>query len=182
VAQLTIPAEFADPARVLAAAVAGNVDALERIVVTHHADMSRIAFVVCGDVDLAAEAVQSAWHIAWRKLGSVRQPDRLRQWLMSVAANEARQLVRKRRGRQLVEIEVADVGTNIGDPSARAVSLDLEAAMRRLSPDDRAILALRHVGGYDATEIGRALGMPPASVRTRLARTIARLRTELSDV
>jgi RNA polymerase sigma factor (sigma-70 family) len=165
----------------VADAIAGDRVALAQIVLAYHDDMARIAFVVCGDAELAQDAVQSAWPKAWRKLGSVREHDKLRQWLMAVAGNEARQLVRSRQGRRVVEIAAADIASSAGDPARRAAALDLGFALRGLSADDRAILALRHVGGYDATEIGRALGMAPASVRTRLARTIARLRKELTD-
>ena len=53
--------------------------------------------------------------------------------------------------------------------------------MRGLSAEDRALLALRYVAGFDATEIGRALGMSASGVRSRLSRLVARLRTELED-
>jgi DNA-directed RNA polymerase specialized sigma24 family protein len=41
------------------------------------------------------------------------------------------------------------------------------------------VLALRHVAGFDATEIGRAMGLSPSGVRSRLMRAAARLRSEL---
>jgi RNA polymerase sigma factor (sigma-70 family) len=167
------------PATTVADAAAGNAEALARIVGAHHDDMARIAYVVCGDQDLAQDAVQSAWPIAWRRLGSLREPDRLRPWLMAVAANEARHLVRRRRRDRVVEIDVADTGTPLSDPAANPDVTDLAIALRRLAPEDRALLALRHVAGFDATEIGRALGMSPSGVRSRLARLLARLREEL---
>jgi RNA polymerase sigma-70 factor, ECF subfamily len=176
---LSIDARIA--ATTVADAAAGDVDALARIVGAHHDDMARLAFVICGDQDLAQDAVQAAWPVAWRKLGTLRDPGSLRPWLMSVAANEARQLVRRQRRHPVVQIEVADVGSTHGDPGSRAGLLDLSAALRRLPADDRAILALRHVAGFDATEIGHALGMSPSGVRSRLARVIARLREELED-
>ena len=40
-------------------------------------DMMRVSFVVCGDLDLADEAVAAAWLIAWRKLRTLREPDRI---------------------------------------------------------------------------------------------------------
>jgi len=168
-------------ATTVADAAAGDAGALARIVGAHHDDMARICFVICGDQDLAQDAVQAAWPIAWRKLGTLRDPERLRPWLMSVAANEARQLVRRQRRHPVVQIEVADIGSRQGDPAGRAAFADLAIALRRLSPEDRTLLALRHVAGFDATEIGRALGMSPSGVRSRLARLIARLRTELDD-
>jgi DNA-directed RNA polymerase specialized sigma24 family protein len=74
-------------------AVAGDEVAFARIVDAYHGDLVRVAYVVAGDEQLAQDAVQAAWSIAWRKLGSLRDPERLRPWLISVAANEARQLL-----------------------------------------------------------------------------------------
>ena len=74
-------------------AAGGDEVAFARIVDAHHADMSSVCFVVTGgDAELTAEAVQSAWPIAWRKLDTIREPERLRPWLISIAVNEARQL------------------------------------------------------------------------------------------
>lgn len=58
-----------------------------------------VCFVICSDQEMAQDAVQSAWPIAWRKLGSLRDPDRLRPWVVSVAANGVRQLMRHPRPR-----------------------------------------------------------------------------------
>ena len=90
------------PTTVLQAA-AGDAAALARIVAAYHDDMARLCFVICGDQDIAQEAVQDAWAIAWRKLHTLRDPDRIRPWLMTIAANEVRRSLRERRRRRLVE-------------------------------------------------------------------------------
>src|SRR4051812_19418818 len=125
--------------------------------------MARVAFVVCGDVEIAQEAVQAAWQKAWTKLGTIRAADRLRPWLVSIAANEARQLIRSRNRRWLRETAVeadeqprAHVGS---DPASRAAQLDLANALAGLDPDDRALIALRYAAGLTSDEIGRAIGM-----------------------
>lgn len=178
VTELALPRGLA---ATVAAAAAGDVAALTRIVDAHHDDMLRLCFVICGDNDTAQDAVQAAWPIAWRRMGTLRDPERLRPWLMSVAANEARQIIRRRRRHPVSPIEVADVGSSRGDPASSAALLDLAAALRRLSPDERSLLGLRYVSGLDATEIGRAMGLSSSGVRSRLARLMARLRTELDD-
>jgi RNA polymerase sigma-70 factor (ECF subfamily) len=173
---------MAIPATSVADAAAGDVEALARIVRAHHDDMARVCFVICGDQDLAQDAVQSAWPIVLRKLGTLRDPDRLRPWLVSIAANEARQAMRRRAHRPVVSaLDAADLGSSRADPAGHADLLDLGAAVRRLSADDRTLLALRYVAGMDATELGRAMGISPSGVRSRLARLVARLRTELDD-
>ncbi len=161
-------------------AASGDDIAFARIVAENHEDMRRVCAVVCGDDDLAEEAVQVAWPIAWRKLGSLKEPERLRPWLVSVAVNEAKQLLRKRRRRSEVEVTAEAPRTQIGiDPAMGIDLIDLRAAMARLDPDDRALLAMRYVAGFNATELATAIGLSPPGTRARLARLLARLKQEL---
>lgn len=167
-------------------AAAGDRTAFARIVAAHHADMIRVAYVVAGgSQDIADDAVQSAWAVAWRKLGSVRNPDRLRSWLVAVAANEARQLCRKRRVRQVTQIHIDPDGAQIvgsdPDPAERAAVLDPQTALQHLSAGERELLALRYEVGLDLREIGRLMGRPAATIRWRLSRLVSRLRKELGD-
>jgi RNA polymerase sigma-70 factor (ECF subfamily) len=169
----------------VARAAIGDEAAFARIVAAHHDDMARVAFVVCGDVEVAQEAVQAAWPKAWAKLGSIRDADRLRPWLVSIAANEAKQLIRSRHRRWLRETVIEDdqpVALRAGsDPESRAAILDLANALAGLEPDDRTLIALRYAAGLTSDEIGRAIGMTGGGVRARLARLLTRLREELHD-
>jgi RNA polymerase sigma-70 factor (ECF subfamily) len=159
----------------------GNQTAFEWIVERYSSDMSQVCFVVCGDAALAEEAVAAAWPIAWRRLDSLRETDRLGSWLVSIAANQARHIARSRRRRAVREIPVATVD----EPSISAEReghIDLANALSRLSPDDRALIALRYLAGFDSTELARATGLSASGTRARLARLLDRMRTELSDV
>jgi RNA polymerase sigma factor (sigma-70 family) len=160
-------------------AVAGDDVAFARIVADHHDDMARIAYLICGDLDIAEEAEQSAWGVAYRRLKDLRDPDRLRPWLMSIAANEARQIARSRRRRTVRELSVTDSAR----PHATddAAMIDLANAIGRLDPRDRAIVGLRFVGGFESAEIGRGMGMTASAVRVRLHRALKRLRRDLGD-
>jgi len=164
--------------RTVRLAADGDVRAFSRLVAEHHAPMLRVAFVVTGDADLAQDAVQSAWTIAWRRLPSLRQTDRIQPWLVAVAANEARGILRRDRRHPVIEIppDLVDRG---GDPGATIDQLDLARSLSGLSADDRALLALRFVAGLDSGEIARHLNLSASGVRSRLARLLDRLRGEL---
>jgi RNA polymerase sigma factor (sigma-70 family) len=164
-------------------AASGDEASFTRIVATHHVDMLKVCLTVCGDQTTAEEAVQAAWALAWRRLPSLREVDRLRPWLVSIAANQARDALRKQRRRPVVELAIdeADSGADGGDPAARSGDIDLRNAMARLDPTDRALVALRYVAGLDSGELGRALGLSASGTRARLARILDRLRTELGD-
>jgi RNA polymerase sigma factor (sigma-70 family) len=173
--------DMTDMASTVAHAVAGDELAFARIVNDHHQDMLRVAYVICRDPDLAQDAVQQAWSIAWRQLAKLREPDRLRSWLVAIAANEARQLMRRSRRREVVELNLHEPGGGMGDTGSWAQGLDLRNALTRLSPDDRALLALRYVAGLDSFELSRITGLSPSGTRARLARLLAALRQELYD-
>lgn len=168
------------PASLIADAAAGDAEALARIMAAHDSDMARVCMVIVGEPSLTREAVQAAWISAWRRLGTLRDPDRLRSWLVAIAANEARQLLR-REGRRRSHEGRAPVGWTPPDPASRAEWLDLQAAIGRLDPDERRLLALRLVAGLTSEEVARVLGGSPSAIRGRLARILARLRQELSD-
>jgi RNA polymerase sigma-70 factor (ECF subfamily) len=99
---------------------------------------------------------------------------------VSIAVNEAKQLMRKRRRRAEIEV-VADLSDDPGgvDPATGIDALDLDRALDRLDPDDRALLAMRYVAGFDASELSVAIGLSPSGTRTRLERLLKRLREEL---
>jgi RNA polymerase sigma factor (sigma-70 family) len=167
-------------AGIVESAAGGDTVAFGRIVADHDDEMYRICMAVGRDPAIAADAVQSAWSIAWRKLGTLRQPERLRPWLVSVAVNEVKKLLKQRQRRDSVELPLGEVDRSGGiDPDTGIAAFDLRAALERLEPEDRALLAMRYVAGFNATELSVALGLSPSGTRTRLERLLARLREEL---
>lgn len=161
-------------------ALAGDDHAFAWIVETYSSDMAQVCLVVVGDLELADEAVAAAWPIAWRTLDRLHDPERLRSWLISIAANQARQMARARRRRTVREIAVTppDQAVHARDQEA---AIDLQRALATLSPDDRALLALRYVAGFDSNELARATGLSPSGTRAKLARLLDRMRTELGN-
>ena len=171
-----------DVAGTLASAARGDEIAFARLVEAHDDAMYRVCMAVGRDHAIASDAVQAAWTIAWRKLGTVRDAERLRAWLITVAVNETKSLLKGRAKRSLTEVAMDTSGRPGGiDPAAGVASIDLRDLLERLDPDDRALLAMRYVAGFNATELATAIGISPSGIRTRLERLIARLRRELGD-
>jgi RNA polymerase sigma-70 factor (ECF subfamily) len=168
------------PVALLASAAAGDEVAFRHIIAAHHEDMRRVCLAVTGNHAIAEEAVQAAWLVAWKKLGKVHGPDQLRPWLVSVAVTEAKQLLRRQRRRSEVEALADAVELGGADPATGIASMDLRAALLRLDPDERALLAMRYGAGFDSHELAIATGKSPGSIRQRLKRLVDRLREDLS--
>jgi len=161
-------------------AATGDEAAFARLVADHHASMIRVAYVISGDADTSLDAVQSAWAIAWRRMRSLRDPSQVRAWLVAIAANEARQAVRRRRRERVVDISEDIARAESGHVEDAADVADLDRALRGLKAEDRSLLALRYAAGLDSSEIARQMGMSPSGVRSRLARLLERLRDDLA--
>lgn len=164
----------------VAAAAEGDEIAFGRIVAAYHDDLCRVCTYITGDESIAEDAVQSAWSTAWRKLGSLREPERLRPWLMRVAVNEAKRQLEKRNRRSRTEVHIDATRLPGGpDPATGVSSLDVLAAIARLEPEERGLLAMRYVAGFDSNELAVVTGLSASGTRTRIERLLARLRRDL---
>ena len=70
---------------------------------------------------------------------------------------------------------------DVADPAGRIEVVDLKRAVAKLSARDQDLLAMRFAAGLDSSEIGAQAGMSASGVRSRLARLLEHLRTELDD-
>ena len=165
---------------VVSRAAAGDQGAFAELVDTFHADLVRVAFAVAGDAETGRDAAQAAWETAWRKLPSLREHQKVRSWLLVIAANEARRLARRRRLRELIERRSRPTASH-ADVEQTAINIDLGRALARLNARDRQLLALRYAVGLNSEEIAEVMALSASGARSQLSRLLARLRKDLSD-
>lgn len=111
-------------------------------------------------------------------LGGFDRRRRFRPWLHRIVANQSLDWLRAR-GRRL-EVAVDELPARAA-PAQADLSGEVMAALATLEADDRAIVVLRHLLGYRSREISAMLDLPPATVRTRLARALHRMRSTLEE-
>lgn len=175
-----VAGELPELSRTIESAASGDEAAFGRIVAAYDDDMRRVCRFIARDDMLAEDATQVAWSIAWKKLGSLREPERVKPWLVSIAANETKRLLKKRHRNAEVTPDAGAMERPGGvDPATGIDRIDLRHAMAKLDPDDRALLAMRYVAGFDSNELGAAIGLSPSGTRVRLHRLLERLRKDL---
>ena len=148
----------------------GDLEAFELIVADRIGAVYRLTLAIVGNEADAADATQETFIAAWRQVHALRDPARVEAWLSRIAVNAARMTVRGRRRRALREINDVSPGGDllgsISDASPdRAQRADhdarrLTAALDRLDPDRRTILAMRHLEGKGIAEIADGLPRP----------------------
>jgi RNA polymerase sigma-70 factor, ECF subfamily len=170
---------------VRAAAIEGApADAALIAFVTEHYDrLLRLSRLVCRDASDAADAVQLGLERAWRKRSALRDEARLRPWLDRIVVREAMRVSRGRKSwlsrlfTSQPGVEWIEMGDR-GDPEPSSY-VDLRDAFDRLSPEQRAVVALHMHAGYTVAETAAMVGAPTETVRSRLRLAKQRLRREL---
>jgi RNA polymerase sigma-70 factor (ECF subfamily) len=159
--------------------------ALEAFVVEHYDRLLRLARLVCHDAVDAADAVQAGLEQAWRHRGGLRDADRRSAWLDRIVVREAIRVGRRRRTwleRILGLDHDADTPLVAGDPSHDlALRLTIGGAFDRLSPEQRAVVALHLHAGYSVAETASIVGAPVETVRSRLRLAREHLRDALGE-
>lgn len=158
----------------LSRARAGDREAFELIVLAKGEPAFRTAMAILGNEADARDATQETFIAAWRGIASLREPERFDAWLGRILINSCRMALRHRGRVREVELTDSPVDSPSGSDSA-----DFDSAFDRLSVDQRALLVLHHVHGYDVREIGRWLGIPSGTVKWRLSRARHALAAEL---
>lgn len=121
------------------------------------------------DVGRAEDAVQQTLVIAWRELPRLRDPDRFDAWIHRLLVHACYAEARNaRRWSGVVHLVPNDVPVARDETLSVADRDQLERGFRRLPPDQRSILVLRHYLGLSPTEIAEMLGIPEGTARSRL--------------
>lgn len=131
--------------------------------------------------ELAEDLLQETFLVAFRERERLREVNNVSAWLFAIARNRALHALRTQRRReagfrQLLAL-VRDVGAD--DPS-EAVDIR-ELLERHLDADERALLILRYLHGFDANELGQIVDASPDAVRQRLSRLRRRLLEQVAD-
>lgn len=155
----------------------GSEEALQRLVERHWRELVATCESVLRSRADAEDAAQEAVLAFVDKLDAYDDRRPFRPWLHRIAINKARD-ARRARERGGEHVELAE-GPAAHQPILADLEPDLARALALLDPEDAEIIVLRHVLGFRSHEISEIVGLPAATIRTRLARAMKRMRAEM---
>ena len=150
----------------------------ERLYRRHRRDVYGAVLRDVRDPDEAEDVTQIAFMNAFRAIRRGERPDKPRAWLVTIARNVVRrryQALARRPQEVALDPEVAADLTDVNGPTAGEIA----AAIRRLPPNQRAVILLREIQGRSYAEIAEALELSLAAVETLIFRARGSLSQEL---
>ncbi len=134
----------------------------------------RVAFAILRNRPDCEDAAQSAVLKAYRHLDTLSERKYFRTWLIRILKNECFSILRSRRSDAVLCEN--DRGYEMQVPD-----LDLNRAFDALSPEERLTLTLFYFEGYKTGEIAKITDVSDGTVRSRLSRARAALKSMLTD-
>jgi RNA polymerase sigma-70 factor, ECF subfamily len=185
-----------DDAELVRLALLRNGAAFRVIMQRHNRRLYRVARSVVKDDSEAEDVVQETYVRAFGSLGQFRRDASLATWLTRITLNEA--LGRLRRQRPMVDLEVLDAESAApskiiafplmpatADPEHAAAQRQIRHLIERAIDDlpeaFRVVFVMRDVQDLSTEETAGLLGLPPATVKTRLHRARRELRRALDE-
>lgn len=175
-----------DESNLIQRATQGDAAAWEPLMLAHQEPVFRLAYLFLGDPDDAEDITQETFLRAYRSLKRFDPTRPLRPWLLSIAANLA-----KNRHRSAARYLAALTRSLRAEPTD---SLDVEKhaaqnqdagqlwkAVRRLNADDQQIIYLRFFLDLSTVEAAQALDVAEGTVKSRLNRAVGRLRAVIKN-
>jgi RNA polymerase sigma factor (sigma-70 family) len=166
--------------------LAGDTQSFNVLVERHQSRVYSLCVRMVGDADAAADVAQDAFISAYRNLPSLR--GEFRPWMMRIAANACRDVLRTRKRRPTVSMD-ADPSDDapaqqIADSQAGPEDVLMHTEMQQalvealyaIPDEQREVVILSDVQGYSYQEIAEVTGINIGTVKSRLNRARTRLR------
>lgn len=167
----------------IAMVLSGRAEAFEPLVTPYRGPVLALAYRLTRDREEAREVAQEALLRAYRSLARFDVSRPFRNWLFQIAANEARDRLRKAK-RERAAFEHAARRVPAADPpeaglERREARSRIVRALDALAPREREVFVLRDLEELDIRETARALGCSSVSVRVNLSSARRKIREAL---
>jgi RNA polymerase sigma-70 factor (ECF subfamily) len=153
----------------------GDEGAFEPLYAKYYEKVFSIARGVLLDADDTADAVQEVFTLVYRNLRRFDRRSKFSTWLFRIAVNASIQLARKNKFKQRLT-DLHEASAQVAPPEEPGGDAEVDAAMAKLNPADRALLAMFYWDELSLNDIAESLGCSVNAAKTRLYRARERFR------
>jgi RNA polymerase sigma-70 factor (ECF subfamily) len=162
----------------------GDLEAMDRLVLRYHESVYRVALSILRNEEEASDAAQETFLRGFRGLGGFRGDASFKTWILTIAANEAKGILRKASRKKEIGLEA------VGSVPSKGVSADVvmersadvgrvKELLARLPEKQREAVTLRIFEDLSFREIGAIIGSSEGAARVNYHHGIRRLREML---
>lgn len=153
---------------------------IEQIILEKYNQYYRLAYSYVHNGADAADIVQNGAYKAIRSSHTLKQPEYAQTWIYRIMLNECFQCLKQSEFLSYEDVREND-GNQIGYVQDNYTDVDLERALDELPDKDKAVVILRYFEDKKLEEIADILDENLSTIKSRLYRSMKKLRGILSD-
>lgn len=147
-------------------------------------DLYKMALYMLGDSEIASEVVSDTVMDALTGIAKLKDVARFEGWILKILTNKCKRKMKEKYNKFSVynpKAQDFDDSINQVPDSENDVDTktDVQTALWKLQPKDRMIVTLCVVEGYKSHEVAAIMSMNSSTVRSRLNRSLAKMREYL---
>jgi RNA polymerase sigma-70 factor (ECF subfamily) len=151
---------------------AGEKTAMHVLYARHNVRVYRFILRIVGDAATAEDLVSQVFLDVWRTAAQFEGRSQVSTWMLAIARFKALTALRNRRHEDIDQDEVMQIADTTETPEAamhrRQTGSTLRKAIEQLSPAHRKIIDLVYYHEKSVEEVGQIIGIPQATVKTRM--------------
>lgn len=158
-------------------AVTGDREAFAGLYTRYKDSLYRYAFFRLGNDEDAQDAVSACIVAAYENIGKLRNERTFQAWIFKILYRCCCAYIKD----QIEQNSRGDISSleRVPADDTRYLSVEIREALAQLDPADKDIVLLSTVAGYNSREISSLTGIKAATIRSRLSRSLAKMRTFL---
>lgn len=161
--------------------LAGQRDAASGLVDRYQRRLFNVALRMLGNAEDAEDVTQTVFLNAFRKLRTYNPKYKFFSWVYRMTVNESLNLLKRRKRTVGLEADLPVAAPGAAADRTTEVQDLVGRALMRLTPDDRAVVVLKHFASFSYEEIAEVLEIPVRTVKSRLFTARDRLRLALHE-
>ena len=159
----------------------GNKEAFGELYAELWQDLYRYSLYFLGNKEDAADAVQETAMAAYKSMPALRSTESFRAWIFAIAATNCKRMlsgvIDKRKTSPIEDL----LGIGVDDKTRETdEAIELTQEIGGLKADEKTIILLSVVGGYNSREIAKMLKKPEGTVRSKMSRALQKLREKMT--
>jgi RNA polymerase sigma-70 factor (ECF subfamily) len=154
----------------------------ERLILQYEKLFYNIAYRIAGNPEDAKDVLQDSYIKIYKNIGKCYGEDVFKSWGARVVTNSALDFIKKRKPAE--DIEGAQVVAKDSPPDEVIQKEESETIMKFLNSlpaEQKTIIVLRDLNDFSYEEIGKVLGVPLGTVKSRINRARLALRSVLEQ-
>lgn len=165
----------------------GDISAFNVLVRKHQAQLFNFLLKYIGDREVAADIMQQTFVLVYKKLKKLKDRDKFKSWLYSIAVNQSKNYFRKKKEVSFSEMStVDDFEYNPGkeqqfNTNEQSSNLIIKQALQSIPREQRVVIIMKQYHNLKFTEIASILNEPVNTVKARMYYGLTALRKVISQ-